>query len=319
MKELESYFQEITDLRKPENLYKPIGYILQQGGKRIRPRLVYLATEIFGGDLAQAQFPAAAFEMLHNFTLIHDDIMDNAPIRRGKETVYKKWNGNIAILSGDALATMALQQLLKTPCPENVKLQMTDLFLQTSLEVCEGQQYDLDFETSNEVSIEDYLMMIRYKTAVMLSGCLKVGAILAGATLQEQQQIYDFGIKVGIAFQLTDDILDLYSDVQKFGKVKGGDIKENKKTFLYLLALQEANETQKATLNHYFSSTDFDFEEKLFAVQTIFDQLQVKEKTESYVEKYLSEALVIVNGLNISQEHKEKLQKIAHEFSRRSK
>lgn len=319
MKELESYFQGLTESNKPENLYEPIGYILQQGGKRIRPRLVYLSTEIFGGDLEKAKFPAAAFEMLHNFTLIHDDIMDNAPIRRGKETVYKRWNGNIAILSGDALATMALQQLLKTPCSDDVKLQMANLFLQTSLEVCEGQQYDLDFETADEVSIDDYLMMIRYKTAVMLSGCLKAGAILAGASQEEQQMVYDFGIKVGLAFQLTDDILDLYSDVQKFGKVKGGDIKENKKTFLYLMALREANDAQRSALKNYFSGEFFDFNDKLAAVQAIFDELHVKEKTEEYVERFLSEALEIVNKLNISQESKEKLQTIAQEFSHRSK
>lgn len=319
MKCLESYFQELIENRNPENLYKPIGYILEQGGKRIRPRLVYLANEIFGGDVSKAVYPAAAFEMLHNFTLIHDDIMDKAPIRRGKETVYKKWNSNIAILSGDALATMALQQLLKTPCDQDTKLKMTELFLQTSLEVCEGQQYDLDFEVQEEVSLDQYLMMIKYKTAVMLSGCLKVGAILARASEEQQQLIYDFGIKIGLAFQLTDDILDLYSDVVAFGKVKGGDIKANKKTFLYLMALQDANENQKKDLKYYFSSIDFDFEEKLHAVQEIFESLDVRTKTEKYIEKFIYEALEIVEKLDISAEAKSKLQQITQEFSHRNK
>ena len=175
---LDSFFNIIALSIEPRNLYAPVNYIMSQGGKRIRPQLVLLAAELFGAKAEDAFFPATAFEMLHNFTLIHDDIMDNAPIRRGKETVYKKWNSNIAILSGDVLASMAMKQLLKTPCKPETLIKMSELFIQTSIEVCEGQQYDLDFETQEEVTIDEYLNMIRLKTAVMLAGCLKIGAIL---------------------------------------------------------------------------------------------------------------------------------------------
>jgi geranylgeranyl diphosphate synthase type II len=270
-------------------------------------------------EAEEVRHVAAAFEMLHNFTLIHDDIMDEAPIRRGQPTVYKQWNSNIAILAGDALAIMALQELLKAPCDDATKIRISDLFARTSLEICEGQQYDLDFETIEHVSIDDYIKMIRLKTAVMLAGCLQSGAIFAKASDADQQALYDFGINIGIAFQLKDDILDLYSDTQVFGKIKGGDIRENKKTYLYLTALQDADEKQRESLLRYFSSTEFDFEIKLQAVKNIYEDLQVKEKTENAIDQYVKSALDCLQTVSVAEEKKQQLRDLANALVKRDK
>ena len=319
MDSLDTYFQSIAKGCEPANLYDPINYILSQDGKRIRPRLVMLAAELFGVNPDEVKHVAAAFEMLHNFTLIHDDIMDEAPIRRGMPTVYRQWNSNIAILAGDALAIMALQELLKAPCDDATKIKISDLFARTSLEICEGQQYDLDFETMDHVSIDDYIKMIRLKTAVMLAGCLKSGAIFAKASEADQQAMYDYGIHIGIAFQLKDDILDLYSDTQVFGKMTGGDIKENKKTYLYLTALQEADAQQRQTLLHYFSSTDFDQEQKIQAVKEIYESLKVKEKTEQAINLYAAKALSSLQAVSVSEDRKNKLYELANTLVSRDK
>lgn len=319
MNSLDTYFQSIATECEPSNLYNPIHYILSQDGKRIRPRLVNLSAELFGVEAEEVRHVAAAFEMLHNFTLIHDDIMDEAPIRRGQPTVYKQWNSNIAILAGDALAIMALQELLKAPCDDTIKIKISDLFARTSLEICEGQQYDLDFETMEHVSIDDYIKMIRLKTAVMLAGCLQSGAIFAKASDADQQALYDFGINIGIAFQLKDDILDLYSDTQVFGKIKGGDIKENKKTYLYLTALQDADEKQRESLLRYFSSTEFDFEIKLQAVKNIYEDLQVKEKTEKAIDQYVKSALDCLQTVSVAEEKKQQLRDLANALVKRDK
>jgi geranylgeranyl diphosphate synthase type II len=291
LKQLESHFETLIGGQLPLNLYEPVHYVLTQGGKRIRPYLVMQANELFGGNPKTVLYPAAAFEMLHNFTLIHDDIMDNAPLRRGKPTVYKKWNSSIAILAGDALATMAFQELLKTPCSSETLIEMCRLFARTSVEICEGQQYDLDFETADSVSKEAYLDMIRLKTAVMLAGCLKAGALHASAAAADCNRIYDFGINLGMAFQLQDDILDVYGDKALFGKVCGGDIRDNKKTYLYIVALEKADEAQRAKLQHYFGSTDFDFQEKYNAVKAIFDALEIKKETEQVMQSYVDKAI----------------------------
>ena len=319
MDSLDTYFQSIAKGCEPANLYDPINYILSQDGKRIRPKLVMLAAELFDVHPDEVKHVASAFEMLHNFTLIHDDIMDEAPIRRGLPTVYRQWNSNIAILAGDALAIMALQELLKAPCDDATKIKISDLFARTSLEICEGQQYDLDFETMEHVSIDDYIKMIRLKTAVMLAGCLKSGAIFAQASEADQQAMYDYGIHIGIAFQLKDDILDLYSDTQVFGKMTGGDIKENKKTYLYLTALQEANAQQRQTLLHYFSSTDFDQEQKIQAVKEIYESLKVKEKTEQAINMYAAKALSSLQAVSVDEDRKKKLYELANTLVSRNK
>lgn len=316
---IEELFAKILEKRKPANLYQPILYTLSQGGKRLRPRLVLMATEAFDGDMEKAVYPAAAFEMLHNFTLIHDDIMDDAPIRRGKPTVYKQWNGNIAILSGDALANMALIEMLDTPMePENV-VKLTKLFAQTSVEICEGQQYDLDFETCDHVSIDDYIYMIRFKTAVLLAACLKAGAMISNAPEEAQESIYQFGISIGLAFQLKDDLLDVYGDKAVFGKKIGGDIRENKKTYLYLRALEEADEFSRNELLRLFSSTDFNEEEKFQAVSAIFNKLKIKEKTENKIEELVQRAFIELDKIQISDSKKKIFKDLAVELSRRIK
>jgi geranylgeranyl diphosphate synthase type II len=316
---IEAFFNEIAQNIEPKNLYDPVNYIMSHAGKRIRPKLVILAAELFGAALEDALYPAAAFEMLHNFTLIHDDIMDNAPLRRGKETVYKKWNSNIAILSGDVLASMAMQHLLKTPCKSETLIKMSQLFIQTSIEICEGQQYDLDFETQEEVTIDEYLNMIRLKTAVMLAGCLQTGAILANASENDQKAIYRFGINLGLAFQLVDDLLDVYADTETFGKEIGGDIQANKKTYLYILALQNANDKQKEQLRHYFSSNHYSKIEKFNAVKAIFDELRCKEEKKKKVDDFLKKAYLNIEELSIRSEKKETLKQLALELSKRNK
>lgn len=316
---IEELFAKILEKREPANLYQPILYTLSQGGKRLRPRLVLMATEAFDGDMEKAVYPAAAFEMLHNFTLIHDDIMDDAPIRRGKPTVYKQWNGNIAILSGDALANMALIEMLDTPISAENVVKLTKLFAQTSVEICEGQQYDLDFETCDHVSIDDYIYMIRFKTAVLLAACLKAGAMISNAPEEAQESIYQFGISIGLAFQLKDDLLDVYGDKAVFGKKIGGDIRENKKTYLYLRALEDADEFSRNELLRLFSSTDFDEEEKFQAVSAIFNKLKIKEKTENKIEELVQRAFIELDKIQISDSKKKIFKDLAVELSRRIK
>jgi geranylgeranyl diphosphate synthase type II len=319
LKSLESHFQSLANGKLPENLYQPVEYILTQGGKRLRPKLVILANELFGGDPKSVIHPAAAFEMLHNFTLIHDDIMDDAPIRRGKPTVYKQWNSNIAILSGDVLATMAFEELLKTPCSAATTIELSKLFVRTSIEICEGQQYDLDFETAKAITQAQYIEMIRLKTAVMLAGCLKAGALHAGAKAEDCDHIYQFGINMGIAFQLQDDILDIYGKEQEFGKIQGGDIKDNKKTYPYIIALEKADTAQKEQLIHYFSSTDFDVAEKFNAIKNIFNQLKVKELTMILMQSYIDASIEQLNQITTDSPIKSQLQELTLSLANRSR
>ncbi len=320
MDQLTNFFKSITLDKEPKNLYEPIFYTLSQGGKRLRPRLVLMSAELFGGDEATALYPAAAFEMLHNFTLIHDDIMDDAPIRRGQPTVYRKWNGNIAILAGDALATLALQTILDTPTASQITLDLSKLLARTSVEICEGQQKDLDFETSDQVTLDDYINMIRYKTAVLLAGCLQAGAIVSKTSIENQQLIYEYGIQLGLAFQLKDDLLDVYGDKTVFGKKIGGDIRENKKTYLYLSALQEAEPEQRERLLHYFSSTHFDDQEKFESVKDIYNQTHTPQKTEQQIEIYLQKALDNLEKIEIGDDKKkEPFRNLVQELRQRNK
>ncbi|MBO4482068.1 MAG: polyprenyl synthetase family protein [Bacteroidales bacterium] len=316
---LEEYFNQVTGHQSPTNLYEPMQYILTQGGKRIRPRLVAIGTELFGGNPEEAFHAAAAFEMLHNFTLIHDDIMDDAPIRRGKPTVYRKWNSNIAILSGDALSAMALREILKTPCSPETAVRLSQLMAETGVGICEGQQLDLDFESRNEVSISEYIEMIRLKTAVLLTACLKAGAIIASADERNLAAVDEFGTNLGLAFQLKDDLLDVYADDNVFGKVNGGDIKVNKKTYLYLKALEDANPEQKKVLNHYFSSTDFDFDEKFNAIKQLYDELTIRQKTEQAIEEFIQKGLAALQTMDVEEQRKTELSTLIKEMSKRNK
>lgn len=275
--------------KQPAELYQPQQYILSLGGKRIRPLLTLIGCDLFDGDINEAIYAANAVELFHNFSLIHDDIMDNAPLRRGKATVHEKWNHNIGILSGDAMLVTAYKELARCK-PEHLP-QLFELFNQTAIEVCEGQQFDMNFETLNEVSIDSYINMITLKTAVLLGCSLQMGAIVAGADKETQEHIYNFGKEIGIAFQLKDDVLDVYGDTDKVGKQSGGDIISNKKTFLLLKSLELANENQRDELNGWMSKSTFDKLEKVVAVKSIYDQLNILAISENELNRHYSSAL----------------------------
>lgn len=296
--------QEIDKLnfdKTPKELYEPIAYTMAQGGKRLRPILSLLACEMFGGDVQKALVPAVSLEMFHNFTLIHDDIMDKAPIRRGVETVYKKWNQDVAILSGDTLFSLAYEKLLA--CDAEHLVDFIHLLNETAVSVCEGQQLDMNFETQDEVSIDEYIEMIRLKTAVLIGACLKAGAIAANVDKKYQEMIYEYGVYVGLAFQLMDDLLDVYADIEKFGKKPGGDIRENKKTYLYLKTLEVASKEDAELLRNYFKSTDIDDDFKYESVRAIFDKYRIKALTEEKMNSYYEKAMSILN--KISYNHSE--------------
>ena len=301
---------------QPKELYEPISYTLLQSGKRLRPMLCLLANEMFDGDEQQALWPALALETFHNFTLIHDDIMDKAPLRRGKETVYQKWNADIAILSGDAMLAMAFQYALKPKKGAELAQQLG----RVAIEICEGQQMDLNFETLGNVTINEYLEMIRLKTAVLLATALQMGATVAGAKEADIQHLYDFGINMGMSFQLQDDILDLYSDVAVFGKRHGGDIADNKKTYLYLKALELASEKDRKRLEYLFTlRMDHDEEEKIEEVQAIYDRLHVKEAVEQVMLDYDRKAIEALAAVDLPEEKKKHLRTYAELLSGRKK
>ena len=301
---------------QPKELYEPIAYTILQSGKRLRPMLCLLANEMFGGDEQQALWPALALETFHNFTLIHDDIMDKAPMRRGMPTVYQKWNADIAILSGDAMLAKAFQFALKPKKGAELAQQLGKV----AIEICEGQQMDLNFETLGDVTIDEYLEMIRLKTAVLLATALQMGATVGDATTSDIQHLYDFGINMGMSFQLQDDILDLYSDVEVFGKRHGGDIAENKKTYLYLKALELASEKDRKRLAHLFTlRIDHDEEEKIEEVQAIYDRLHVKEAVEQVIAEYDQKALAALKAVSLPEEKKTHLRNYAELLSGRKK
>ena len=297
--------------REPYGLYEPIEYTLAAGGKRVRPQLAMIASRMFDGK-DEAVMPAAlALEVFHNFTLLHDDVMDKADMRRGRPTVHVKWNENTAILSGDQMLIEAYKLLSGVPADKLPKV--LQLFNQMATEICEGQQYDVDFESQEQVTLDDYLLMIRLKTSVLLANALQIGAYIAGADEPAQDALYQFGIAVGLAFQIQDDILDVWGDPQTFGKAVGGDISCNKKTFVYLTALQLATTLNHSTqqlnhstqplnhstqlLNHWYSQVLEDNTEKIAAVKAIFEQLGVREACEAVVAQYTQSALEILDTL----------------------
>lgn len=302
---------------EPSELYAPIEYILRQGGKRMRPTLCLLACELFGGNIEDCMIPAVSAEIFHNFTLVHDDIMDQAPLRRGMETVYHKWNSDIALLSGDTMLIKAFQYVLATK--KEYSHEVFAELCKVALEVCEGQQYDLNFETQDDVTLDAYLEMIRLKTAVLLGSVLKIGAIVAGANDKNQKAIYDFGINLGLAFQLQDDILDCYSDVNVFGKMTGGDISDNKKTYLYLKALELASEEDRNHLLNLFKMPKGRNEEKIQAVLNIYDKYNVKNIVEKLMTEYYEKSLQDLNSVEASEENKEILRDYAAYLYTRNK
>ncbi|NNC50143.1 MAG: polyprenyl synthetase family protein [Flaviramulus sp.] len=296
---------EYSTIKEPKNLYEPIEYILNLGGKRLRPVLTLMSTDVFNGDYKQAINAALSIEVFHNFSLVHDDIMDDAPLRRGQKTVHEKWNLNTGILSGDAMLIMAYQ-LFETY--DAVTFQaLAKLFSKTALEVCEGQQYDVDFETRNDVTIPEYLKMIEYKTAVLVGAAMKMGAIVASASVSDQNNIYEFGKNLGIAFQLQDDYLDAFGDPKTFGKQVGGDIIENKKTYLYLKALDFLNESDKANLLHLYASYPEDITTKIIATKQLFESSGSADATKTAIQDYTNKAFALLESLNISDKKKKLL------------
>ena len=296
-------------LKEPASLYEPIDYILTLGGKRLRPVLTLMSADFFGGNYKQALDASLAVEMFHNFSLVHDDIMDNAPLRRGHQTVHEKWDVNTGILSGDAMLILAYQ-LFETYRPE-VFMQLAVLFSKTALEVCEGQQYDVDFETRNDVTISQYIKMIEYKTAVLIGASLQMGAIIAEASASCQEKIYAFGKNLGIAFQLQDDYLDAFGNPLTFGKQVGGDIIANKKTFLYLTALQKSTPAEAQELSSLFASMPKDPSNKITAVKEIFVCSGAAKATEDEIARYTNTSISLLQDIKISQQHKDTLKSFA--------
>jgi geranylgeranyl diphosphate synthase type II len=312
MEKLEAYKEKINHFlanekfkKEPDNLYDPIIYTLNLGGKRLRPVLTLAACDLFGGNIDDAMRPAVGIEIFHNFTLLHDDIMDEAPQRRGKETVYKKWNSNIAILSGDTMFALAYSYLSST----NSKYLQAVLkaFTQTAIEVCEGQQYDMDFESREDVTITEYIEMIRLKTAVLLGASLEIGALIASAPADQASLIYDFGVNAGLAFQLKDDWLDAFGNEDKFGKSIGGDIMANKKTFLYLKCLETASPTDRRKLIELFSGKQADPAAKLEEVLNLFEKYRVKEASTRAMEYYFKQAMEAINNTKAPSDKKDEL------------
>lgn len=313
--DINSEIAKLNWKREPYGLYEPIEYTLAAGGKRVRPQLAMIACQMFGGNEEEALPAALALEVFHNFTLLHDDVMDKADMRRGRPTVHVKWNENTAILSGDQMLIEAYKLLSDVPSDKLPKV--LRLFNKMATEICEGQQYDVDFESKEHVMKDEYLMMIRLKTSVLLATALQIGAYIADADEQAQEALYQFGINIGLAFQIQDDILDVWGDPKTFGKAVGGDISCNKKTFVYLEAKRRGGERRGGErLEEWYSQVLEDNTEKIAAVKAIFEQLGVREACEAVVEDYTQKALAILDTLpqNVATDQ---LRHLAHKLHTR--
>ncbi|HCF04601.1 polyprenyl synthetase family protein [Flavobacterium sp.] len=323
MHSIQQYHQFVLDflnaqpqVREPKNLYEPIQYILGLGGKKIRPVLTLMSAEIFDADYSKALPAALAVEVFHNFSLVHDDIMDDAPLRRGNVTVHEKWNINTGILSGDAMLILAYQYFEQYE--PAIFRELAQLFSKTALEVCEGQQWDVDFETRSDVTIPEYLKMIEYKTAVLVAAAMKMGAIVAETSAENGNLIYDFGLNLGLAFQLQDDYLDAFGNPATFGKQIGGDIIENKKTYLYLKAIEFASPEEKAKLLHLFSVSLAENESKIEEVKSIFNSSGASSATQQAIQVYTLKAFATLDKMNISSDKKAMLQSFGENLMNRN-
>lgn len=311
-----TYLKARTRLGEPRNLYEPVQYILGLGGKRMRPILTLMTAEAFGGKAKDAMDAALAIEMFHNFSLVHDDIMDDAPLRRGKTTVHEKWDVNTGILSGDAMLILSYQFF--ESYPTEMYFELTKLFSKTSLEVCEGQQYDVDFETRDDVTITEYLKMIEYKTSVLVAAAMKMGAIVANATQKDANAIYEFGRNLGIAFQLQDDYLDAFGDPKTFGKQLGGDIMENKKTYLYLKSLEKASKDDQDGLLHLYSIKPEDSTAKVAAIKTIFKESGAVEETKKAIKSFTQKAFDALAETELPEKNKALLKQFGESLMERT-
>jgi geranylgeranyl diphosphate synthase, type II len=314
---IESALKDTVYGTTPKELYEPIDYMMSLGGKRMRPLFVLTGCDLFDGDMNKALNGALAVEIFHNFTLVHDDIMDKAPLRRNKSTVHEKWNENTAILSGDVMLVKAYQEL----CKSDITLlpSLLQVFSDTAIQVCEGQQLDMNYEKLPKISIQQYLKMIELKTAVLVAASFKMGAIIAGADEKNAQQLYEFGKYIGIAFQLQDDVLDVFADTEKFGKQKGGDIVSNKKTYLLLKAMEmaEGNRYLKEELHQWLNAPHFEAKEKVEAVTAIYDFLKIKELASTEMKKFYDAAIKCLDNLTINTSKKDNLIALANSLMER--
>ena len=302
LKLVNKYLDNLSYDRKPSSLYEPIRYVLSMGGKRIRPVLMLLSYNMFRENPEEILMPACALETYHNYTLLHDDLMDNADLRRGHETVHRKWDANTAILSGDSMLVLAYQRMAQ--CDKQKMPEVLSLFTETALEIGEGQQYDMDFEHRNDVTEDEYIEMIRLKTSVLLACAMKIGAILAGASKEDADNLYRFGEQIGLAFQLQDDYLDVYGDTRVFGKAIGGDITSNKKTYMLINALLRANDTQRAELEKWISATEFDREEKIAAVTRLYNEIGIDKLAQEKINFYFEQSRKYLAAVSVAEDRK---------------
>ena len=301
--------------RRPESLYEPIKYVLSMGGKRIRPTLMLLAYNMFRDDPERILMQAVAVETYHNYTLLHDDLMDHADLRRGHETVHKRWNDNQAILSGDSMLVLAYERMAQ--CPADKLGEVLSLFTQTALEIGEGQQYDIDFETRNDVSEDEYIEMIRLKTSVLLACALKIGAVLAGASKADADNLYKFGEQIGLAFQLQDDYLDVYGDPKIFGKAVGGDIVSNKKTYMLINAFNRANSSQRAELQRLINTESFDRDKKVAAVTALYNEMSIDKMAKNKMDFFYEQSQRYLDRVSVQEEYKCELRAYAERMMKR--
>ena len=312
LNQVNQYLDNMSYDRKPSSLYEPIKYVLSLGGKRIRPVLMLLAYNLYKEDPQSILSSACALETYHNYTLLHDDLMDNAELRRGHETVHKRWGANTAILSGDSMLVLAYERMAQCR-PEKLK-KVLDLFTETALQIGEGQQYDMDFENCNDVTEEEYIEMIRLKTSVLLACAVKMGAILAEAPEEDCENLYKFGEQFGLAFQLQDDYLDIYGDTKVFGKAIGGDILCNKKTYMLINAFQMANAEQRGELLKWLTMKEFDPQEKIDAVTNIYNQTRIDQQAIQKIQYYFEESMKYLSAVRLSEERKQELIAYANEM-----
>ncbi len=317
LKKVNETLDSLSYERQPKSLYEPIRYVLALGGKRIRPVLMLLGYNLFKENPEQIMMQALGLETYHNYTLLHDDLMDNADLRRGHETVHKRWDANKAILSGDSMLVLAYQRVAQ--CDAKYLPEVLNLFTETALEIGEGQEYDMTFETRNDVTEEEYIEMIRLKTSVLLACALKMGAILADASEEDAKNLYKCGEQMGLAFQLQDDLLDVYGDSKVFGKAIGGDITSNKKTYMLINAVNRANETQRSELMHWIEAQEFDRQEKITAVTRLYDEIGIKQLCEEKINYYFAEARKYLDKVKVADERKENLRRYMNQMMNREK
>lgn len=316
-RKIEGAITRVLKEDQPRSLFDPVNYILSLGGKRVRPLLTLLGADLFSEHAEVAVNPAIAIEIFHNFSLVHDDLMDRADVRRGHPTVHKKWDANTAILSGDAMVIEAYKYIAKVPMHHLPVI--LDLFSSTAMDICKGQQYDMDFEKRMDVTEDEYLEMIRLKTAVLIGCALKMGATVVDASPADAEALYKYGINMGLAFQLRDDLLDVYGNVETFGKKIGGDILCNKKTYLLIKALKLSNTTQRAELDKWLSACSYEPEEKIAAVKKIYDELNLKQFAENLIEKYYLASLDYLSSIHVADDRKQTLLSLSKSLMHREK